>query len=158
DDLGAEEAHQLAPLDAEALRHDDDQRVALLGADHGEADAGVAAGRLDHRLARLQQTAALGVLDDTEGEAVLYRSHRVEGLEFGVEVAPLWRQLADAHRGRAADGLQDALISPCHADLSSVLAPAAAAGHGQGCGGARWQDARGSIMGRCREETTFQLK
>src|SRR3546814_7934021 len=98
----------LAPLDAEALRHDDDQRIALLGADHGEADAGVAAGRLDHRLPRTQRSPALGILDDAEGEAVLHRAHRVEGLELGVEVDALRRQLADAHRGRAADGAQNA--------------------------------------------------
>jgi hypothetical protein len=52
--LGAEEAHQPAPLDAELLGHRHDQRIALLGAHHGKADAGVAAGRLDHGLAGLQ--------------------------------------------------------------------------------------------------------
>ena len=52
DDLGAEEAHQLAALDGEGLGHGDDERIALGGADHGEADAGVAAGRLDDGLAR----------------------------------------------------------------------------------------------------------
>src|SRR3546814_16943818 len=88
----------LAPLDAEALRHDDDQRIALLGADHGEADAGVAAGRLDHRLPRTQRSPALGILDDAEGEAVLHRAHRVDGPELGVEVDALWRQ----QLGRAA--------------------------------------------------------
>ena len=57
-DLGAEEAHQLAALDAEALGHRDDQRIALLRADHREPDAGVAAGRLDHGLAGLQRAGA----------------------------------------------------------------------------------------------------
>ena len=47
----AEEAHQPPALDAEALGHDDDERVALHRADHGEADAGVAARRLDDGLA-----------------------------------------------------------------------------------------------------------
>ena len=59
-DLGAQHAHQLAALDGKAVGHGHDQRIALLRADHGEADAGVAAGRLDHRLARLQRAAALG--------------------------------------------------------------------------------------------------
>ena len=52
-DLGAEHAHQLAPFDREAVGHGDDQRVALLRADHREPDAGVAARRLDDGLARL---------------------------------------------------------------------------------------------------------
>ena len=52
--LGAEEAHQLPPLDAERLGHGQDARIALRRADHGEADAGIAAGRLDDRLAGLQ--------------------------------------------------------------------------------------------------------
>ena len=55
--LGAEEAHQLAALDAERFGHGDDQRIALRGAHHGEADAGVAAGRLDHGLAGLELAA-----------------------------------------------------------------------------------------------------
>src|SRR3546814_15194340 len=63
-----------------------------------------------------------------------------------------------SHRGRAADGVQDAFISPCHAATSSFSAPAAAAGHGHACGCARGQKNRCSIMDRCREEATFQLK
>ena len=74
--LGAQHAHQLAALDREAVGHGDDQRIALLGADHGEADAGVAAGRLDHGLAGLQRAAALGLLDDVERQPVLDRSRR----------------------------------------------------------------------------------
>ncbi len=49
-DAGAEEAHQLAPLDTEVLGHHHHQRVALRGAHHREPDARVAAGRLHHRL------------------------------------------------------------------------------------------------------------
>jgi hypothetical protein len=41
-----------------------------LRADHGEADAGVAAGGLDDGLAGLERAGAFGVLDDAEGEAV----------------------------------------------------------------------------------------
>ena len=40
-DLGAEEAHQLAALDREVLGHGDDERISLLGADHGKPNAGV---------------------------------------------------------------------------------------------------------------------
>jgi hypothetical protein len=54
DHLGAEKAHQAAALNAEAFGHGHDQRVALLGADHRQADPGIAARRLDHSLAGLQ--------------------------------------------------------------------------------------------------------
>ena len=42
-DLGAQEAHELSALDRKALRHDTHVWVSLGGADHGEADARVAA-------------------------------------------------------------------------------------------------------------------
>ena len=46
--------HQAAAFDAHALGHDQHQLVALDRGDHGKADAGVAAGRLDDRAAGLQ--------------------------------------------------------------------------------------------------------
>ena len=39
----------------------DDQWIALLGADHRQPDAGVAAGRLDHGLTGFQLAAPLGI-------------------------------------------------------------------------------------------------
>jgi hypothetical protein len=83
--LGAEEAHQLPALDREAVGHGDHQRIALGGADHGQADAGVAAGRLDHGLARLQRSRALGILDDAEREPVLDGAGRIEELRLDVD-------------------------------------------------------------------------
>jgi hypothetical protein len=50
DDLGAVEAHKLAPLDTEGLSHGDRQRITFGRTDHRQADAGVAGGRLDHCL------------------------------------------------------------------------------------------------------------
>ena len=50
--LCAQKTQDLAPLDREVLGHRDHQRVALLGTDHRQTDAGVAAGRFDHRLPR----------------------------------------------------------------------------------------------------------
>ena len=73
---------------------DDDQRIAVLRAHHGEADAGVAAGRLDDGLPGAERAAALGRLDDAERQAVLDRAHRVEGLELGVELHRLGRERA----------------------------------------------------------------
>ena len=115
--LGAEEAHQPAPLDAELLGHGHDQRIALGGAHHGEPDAGVAAGGLDHGLAGLQFARLLRRLDDAERQAVLHRAQRIEGLDLDVEVDARGRQPVDLHDRRVADRLQDALIFACHALL-----------------------------------------
>jgi hypothetical protein len=49
--LRAEEAHQAAPLHREVLGHRHHERIALLRADHGQRDAGIAAGGLDDGLA-----------------------------------------------------------------------------------------------------------
>jgi hypothetical protein len=99
DDLRAEEAHQLAPLDAERLRHRQHAGIALGRADHGEADAGVAARRLDHRLARLQLAGLLARLDHRKREAILDRSQRIEGLHLDPEVDALRPQPIDLDQG-----------------------------------------------------------
>ena len=69
-DFGAQESHHLATLDAEILGHGHDQRITLLGTHHREADAGIAAGRLDNSLTRFQLAGSLGMFDDTQGQAV----------------------------------------------------------------------------------------
>ena len=53
-ELGAEGAQQHAALLAHRLRHGQDHLVAAGGADHGQRDAGVAAGRLDDGAAGLE--------------------------------------------------------------------------------------------------------
>ncbi len=93
---GAEKPHQLAALDAEALRHRDHQRIALLRANHGQPDAGVAAGRLDHGLTGPQRSAALGILDDTERQAILHRAHRIERLNLDEQLHVPGCELVDA--------------------------------------------------------------
>ena len=110
-DLGAEEAHQLAALDAEVLGHHDDERIALLRADHREPDAGVAARGLDDRLAGLQRAASLGALDDGPRQAVLDRAHRIEGLDLDVHVHAGRRELAEPHDRRVADRLEDVVVA-----------------------------------------------
>ncbi len=54
--------HHASPLGGIALRHHGYERVALHGAHDGEPGAGVAAGQLNHRLARAQLAARLGLL------------------------------------------------------------------------------------------------
>src|SRR5262249_19047560 len=59
DDLGPEHTHELTPFDREAVCHGHHERIALLRADHGEADARVAACCLDNGLAGLECAASL---------------------------------------------------------------------------------------------------
>jgi hypothetical protein len=116
--LGAQEAHQPAPLDREALGHGDHQRIALLGADHGQPDAGVAAGRLDHGLAGLERAGAFGILDDAERQAVLHRAHWIECLDLGVEVDMGWRQLVDLDDWCVAHGFENVVVPASHVEPS----------------------------------------
>ena len=83
DDLGAVHAQQLGALGRDVVGHHDLQRVALVGADHRQRDAGVARGRLEDRLARADRALVLGVLDQRARDAVLDRAGRVARLELG---------------------------------------------------------------------------
>ncbi len=83
-DPGAQEAHELAPLDAEAFSHRYHEWIALAGADHREPDTRIAAGRLDDGLSGAKRAALFGVFDDAEREPVLYRAHRIKGLDLHV--------------------------------------------------------------------------
>ncbi|HSR98059.1 MAG TPA: hypothetical protein VLM79_13455 [Kofleriaceae bacterium] len=111
DDLGAVRAHDLAALDGERFGHEGDEWIAARSADHRERDAGVARGRLDDGLPRLELAAPLGVLDDAEGEAVLDRAARVGGLELDVELDVRGAQAVDAHDRRAPDGFRDVVVN-----------------------------------------------
>ena len=70
-------AHQLAALDGHIFRHDNDEPVPLDGGDHCQADALVAAGRLDDRRAGAQLAGRLRVLDHGQGDAVLHAARKV---------------------------------------------------------------------------------
>jgi hypothetical protein len=77
-DFRAQEAHELASLHAELLRHRHDQRVTLLGAHHREPDPGVAAGRFDDGLSRLQLPRAFRRFDDAQRQSILDRTQGIE--------------------------------------------------------------------------------
>ena len=110
DDLRAEEAHQLASLDGEAVGHGHDQRIALRSADHRQADAGVAAGGFDDRLTGLERAAPLGLLDDADRQAILDRSRRVEEFRLHVEADMAWSEVPDPDARRVADRIEDAVV------------------------------------------------
>ena len=84
--------HQPAAFDRHAFGHDQDQLVALDRGDHRQADAGIAAGRLDDRAAGLELAVALGRLDHRQRDAVLDRPAGVGPLgldpDFGVREQP----------------------------------------------------------------------
>ena len=69
-----------------ALSHRDNQGIAFLGADHGQADARVAGRCLDDGLAGLEGAVFLGRLDDGQGQPVLDRATGIEGLDLDVHV------------------------------------------------------------------------
>jgi alkylation response protein AidB-like acyl-CoA dehydrogenase len=110
DDPGSEDAHELAPFDRTRLRHDGDERIPLDGADHRERDPGVAGGRFDDGLTRLERPAALGVLDDSDREPVLDRGHRVEGFALHVHRDVRRREVVDADDRGISDGSEDVLV------------------------------------------------
>lgn len=108
----AEHSHELAPLDGEAVGHGHYERIALLCADHGEADACIAACRLDNGLAGLECAAALAFLNDVEGKPVLDRSRRIEELGLGVDRPVGDAEIVDADGRRIADRVDDAVEEP----------------------------------------------
>src|SRR5450631_2578622 len=82
DDLGSKEPHQLAPLDAEWLRHGNHKRISLGCANHSKANSRISACRLYHRLAGLELARLFGGLDHPKRQSVLHRTKRVESFNF----------------------------------------------------------------------------
>lgn len=133
DDLCAEHAHELSALDRETLGHGDDQRIPLGGTDHGEADAGIAARRLDNGLAGSQGTAPFRLLDDADCQPVLDRCGGVEEFGLHIDLDIFRSDIVDADTGCVADRIDHAVKQPalpiCRTDsvwIRHCLAPMAA--------------------------------
>ena len=108
DQLGAVAPQQHPSLLAHGLRHGEDAPVATGGAHHGQGDAGVATGRLDHGRARSEQPGFLGGIDHGHGDPVLHAARRVEELEFGHDRCPgVVPDVAETHERGPADQLGD---------------------------------------------------
>ncbi len=102
--LGAEGDQDLAPLHAHRLGHGQHAVVAARGGGEGERDAGVAAGGLEDRLARLEQAPLLGVPDHRGADAALHRVGRVAALDLGEHPSPrALGETADLDQRRVAD-------------------------------------------------------
>ena len=95
-----------AAFDRHAVGHDQDQPIALDRGDHGEADAGVAAGRLDDGAAGLQAAVGLGRLDHSEADAVLDRAAGVGALALHPHLV-VGEQAGEADVRGVADGGED---------------------------------------------------
>ena len=111
DDLGAVGLEQADLLGAHLVGQDEDAAVALDGGDHGQADAGVAGGRLNDGAARPQPAAALRLGDHGHADAVLHAAAGVEGLDLDVDARlQPFRETAQPDQRRPADGLENRFL------------------------------------------------
>ena len=101
-------------FDAETLDHGHHQGIAFLRADHGEPDAGIAAGRLDDGLAGFEIAGFLGRLDHAERQPVFHRSERIERLDLDEQVHIRRRQFVDPDDGRVAHGSENVVEFASH--------------------------------------------
>ena len=103
--IGADHAQDVDLLLALRLRHHHDGPVAARIGDQRDADAGVAGGALDDRAAGLEDATFLGVEDDRETGAVLYRTARVHELGLAENgAAGRLRRAPETNERRVADG------------------------------------------------------
>ena len=108
DQLGAVGAQQHAPLLAHGFGHDQDALVALGGADQGQGDAGVAAGRLDDDRVLVDQAGLLGGVDHGKADAVLDAGAGIEKLQLGHDRAVgAFGEAVEADKRGVADQFSD---------------------------------------------------
>jgi hypothetical protein len=86
-DDGAERGQDALALDGRAVGHDDDAGQPVDDGRLRQADAGVAARRLDDHHSRSELAAREGVVDHVHRDAVLQRAHRVARLVLDYHVA-----------------------------------------------------------------------
>src|SRR3990172_1844120 len=114
-DLRAVRPQQRLLLGRLLVGHDEDAAIALQGRGDGQAVAGVAAGWLDDRAARLQETRPLGGLDHGQPDAILDGAAGVDHLELGQDerLTVPWPEIAGDAREpderRVPDQLEDRL-------------------------------------------------
>ena len=109
--FGAKGAHRLLTLDRGIFGHEQDELVAAHGRRHRQRDAGIAAGRLDQRIAGFDLAAHLRGVDHRQRRTVLHRAGRIVALELDEKrVARLARHALEAHQRRIADAVFDGLV------------------------------------------------
>ena len=114
-DFGPQRPEDPFALLGGGLGHGQEQPVALDGAYHGQADAGVAAGGLDDRLPRGQFARGFGGLDHGQGRPVFNRASRVKILKFYIDFHPgRGVELIETDDGGLPHQLQDRISAACH--------------------------------------------
>ncbi len=110
-ELRAEGLEELAPLDRHRVGHDQIALVALRRRHEGQADARVAAGGLDDRIARLELAGLLRFIHHRDGDSILDGRKRVERLELDHNLGRSLRDdLVQAHHRRVPDQFRDAVV------------------------------------------------
>ncbi|MNC89143.1 hypothetical protein D3C83_50430 [compost metagenome] len=96
----------MAPFERQVLRHDQNHAISHQRRAHRERDSGIAAGRLDERVAGLDIAALLRPLDHGERRPVLYRARGIVAFELGEQrVAGALPDPLESDQRRVADEL-----------------------------------------------------
>ncbi len=130
DHLGAVGLEDVALVLADLVRAHEDAAVALALGDEGQADTGVAGGRLDDGAAGLERAGGLRGLDHAQGDAVLHGPTGVHVLHLG------------QHRGGDALGddveLDEGRVPDEVGDVFGILHPPIVSDSGQAVGPGRF--------------------
>ena len=119
DDFGAHRLEVEDLLAAHLVRDDQNQAVALLLGDQGQADAGVAGRAFDQGVAGLDASVALGGVDHAEADAILDRATRIVAFELEEQLAAAGVEALGLDDRGIADQFEDALVDR-HADSAQV--------------------------------------
>ena len=123
DQLSAVAGHQLLPLYAHGVGHDDDGPVAPGGGHSRQSDAGVAGGGLDDGCAGLQQAPLLRVVQHGPGHPVLGGAAGVEAFQLDQELCGQAVKLlhpAKLNQGRSSDELLGSGVNVGHKTTSKI--------------------------------------
>ena len=119
--LGTQRAQVENLLAAHFVRHHQDQRVAFLGGDQGQAETGIARRGLNNRAARLQLTGTFRFVNHRQRNAILNRPARILVFQLQKERAGTGIKLMQLdQRGTTnqfSDGVinrHDVFLSGCH--------------------------------------------
>src|SRR5580698_298 len=118
----SQEAHQLASLDAEGLRHRDNKRIPFLCAYHGQPNSRIPACSFNHRLTWLELSRLLCIIDHPQSQTIFHRTEWIECFDFDKEIDMRRRQPVDPDNWGVADCFQDVGISLSHSFLLRIQA------------------------------------
>ena len=113
--LGPQGLENEFALFAGRLGHGANARIAFDGADHGQTDAGIAAGGLDHRLSRGEFAPNFGIMQHGPGYPVFDGTPGIKIFEFDVNRHPgIGVETVQLDQGRIADQFQNIIVAALH--------------------------------------------